>query len=48
MPRTGTIPAAAFAACAVLWWSIAAPTAAHADDLLKARVAQNLGPISAS
>jgi ABC-type nitrate/sulfonate/bicarbonate transport system substrate-binding protein len=46
MPRTGTIPAAAFAACAALWWSIAAPTAAHADDLLKARVAQNLGPIS--
>ncbi len=46
MPRTRTISAAALAACAVLCWSIAASTAAHAEDLLKARLAQNLGPIS--
>ena len=46
MPRARTIPAAAFAACAVLCWSVVAPTMAAAQDLVKARLAQNLGPIS--
>ena len=46
MPRARSIPAAAFAACAVLCWSIVAPTMATAQDLVKARLAQNLGPIS--
>ena len=45
MPRARSIPAAALAACAVLW-SVAAPTMATAQDLVKARLAQNLGPIS--
>ena len=45
MPRIRTM-LAAFLACAVLWGPIVAPTAAHADELLKARLAQNLGPIS--
>ena len=46
MPRARSILAAAFAACAVLCWSIAAPPMAAAQDLVKARLAQNLGPIS--
>ena len=46
MPRSSTIPAAALAVCAALSWSIIASTAAHAEGLLKARLAQNLGPIS--
>ena len=46
MPRARSIPAAAFAACAMLCWSVAAPTLAAAQDLVKARLAQNLGPIS--
>src|SRR5260221_8690751 len=46
MPRARSIPAAAFAACAVLCWSVALPTMAAAQDLVKARLAQNLGPIS--
>ena len=45
MQRTHTIPAVAMAVCAALGWSIAAPTAAHAE-LMKARLAQNLAPIS--
>ena len=45
MQRTPTIPAVAMAVCAALGWSIAAPTAAHAE-LMKARLAQNLAPIS--
>ncbi len=45
MPRTNTIPAVAMAVCAVIGWSIAAPSPAQAE-LLKARLAQNLAPIS--
>jgi NitT/TauT family transport system substrate-binding protein len=45
MPRTRTI-FAALAACAVLWAPIVAPSAARAEEFLKARLAQNLGPIS--
>ena len=44
--RPESIPFAALAACALLWWSIVAPSAAQAEELLKARLAQNLGPIS--
>jgi ABC-type nitrate/sulfonate/bicarbonate transport system substrate-binding protein len=45
MQRTNTIPALAMAVCAVIGWSIAASGPAHAE-LLKARLAQNLSPIS--
>ena len=45
MPRTRTI-LAAFVASTVLWCPIGAPVTAHAEELLKARLAQNLGPIS--
>jgi NitT/TauT family transport system substrate-binding protein len=45
MQRTNTIPAVAMAVCAAIGWSIAAPGPAQAE-LLKARLAQNLAPIS--
>ena len=45
MQRIKAIPAVVFAVCAALGWSIGAPTPAHAE-LLKARLAQNLSPIS--
>ena len=40
MQRAKSISAAAFAACAVLCWSVVAPTMAAAQDLVKARLAQ--------
>jgi len=46
MPRTRTVPAVVFRAFAVLSWITAASTVVHAEELLKARVAQNLAPIS--
>jgi ABC-type nitrate/sulfonate/bicarbonate transport system substrate-binding protein len=45
MPQTRIIPSA-LVACALLWGAIGAPSAAQAEELLKARLAQNLGPIS--
>ncbi len=45
MQRTNTIPAVTMAVCAVIGWSIAASGPARAE-LLKARLAQNLAPIS--
>jgi NitT/TauT family transport system substrate-binding protein len=45
MPRTRIFLAVLLAAVA-LSWPVVAPTAAQAEELLKARVAQNLGPIS--
>ena len=48
MPRTRTVPAVVFRAFAVLSWITVASTVVVArEELLKARVAQNLGPISA-
>jgi ABC-type nitrate/sulfonate/bicarbonate transport system substrate-binding protein len=46
MPRTRSISAAAFSGFAVLSWLVVVSTAVRAEDLLKARVAQNLAPIS--
>ena len=46
MPRTRISSAAAYAACAALVWAVTASTAAHAEALVKARLAQNLAPIS--
>lgn len=45
MPPTNTIPAVLMAVCTALVWSVAASGPAHAE-LLKARLAQNLAPIS--
>ena len=45
MPRTRIFLAVLLAAVA-LSWPVVAPTAAQAEELLKARLAQNLGPIS--
>ncbi|MES2196666.1 MAG: NrtA/SsuA/CpmA family ABC transporter substrate-binding protein [Pseudomonadota bacterium] len=45
MPRTNTFPAVALAVCAAIGWSVAVPGPAQAE-LIKARLAQNLAPIS--
>lgn len=45
MPRTSPIPAVVMAVCTALAWSIATSGPANAE-LLKARLAQNLSPIS--